>query len=505
MQQNRVIFSPKKNAKPRTLCGVSWRRLALMVLIGHFAVGSHVQADDSARDAEALQGIKWSHKGALGLTNTTGSVNSLRTNFDYTAQRKSQLWDMIWETQAIYGEDDGVTSNQRISSRVQADRSLGEKWYSGLGMEFLHDSFADLDYRGTGFSSLGYRFFDNDDFRLRFEAGPGYLLEQRGGTERQAAAFRFGQFLDWQWSERTRVFQSLAYTGSFDQRDDHILTLRAGIESKLTGPWSLRLATEYIRYGRSQAGAGREDFLTTLGFGYQFASVDDGIEGMVEALAEKKIEMDKWEISGLLASSFAAGNSESTSLGFGLSGRYRLEDQQSAFNLNGNYARNQLGTSAQLLALDAFTQQHWRRPWFRGWRLDAVHDDIADLRVRTSVSRYYGRDLYKSQRTLISIELGPSAVFEDKGTTADFYLALYANLKAERKLTTNSEVFAEVNSLTAVDDIDRVVVITRLGWAHRLSEKIKFKAVFRKSFDNNPALMRDEIDTQLVTGLEFEW
>lgn len=500
-----MIFKQNRKVKLHSLCWVSSRSLALIALISNFATGSHATGNDAASDAEALQGIRWSHKGAVGLTNTTGSVNSLRTNFDYTAQRKSPLWDMIWETQAIYGEDDGVTSNQRISSRFQGDRSLSERWYSGLGVEFLHDSFAELDYRGAGFSTIGYRFFDNDDFKLRFEAGPGYLLEQRAGAERQAAAFRVGQFLDWQWSELTRVFQSLAYTGSFDQRDDHILTIRAGIESKLSGPWSLRLATEYIRYGASQAGAGREDFLTTLGIGYQYASVDAGIEGMVEALAEKKIAVDKWEISGLLASSFAAGNSESTSLGFGLSGRYRLEDKQSAFNLNGNYARNQLGTSAQLLALDAFTQQHWRRPWFRGWRLDTVHDDIADLRVRTSVSHYYGRDLYKSERSLISIELGPSAVFEDKGGDADIYMAVYANLKAERKLSANSEVFAEINSLTAIDNIDRVVVITRLGWAHRLSDRIKFKAVFRKSFDNNPALMRDQIDTQLVTGLEFEW
>src|SRR5687768_3494347 len=77
---------------------------------------------------------------------------------------------------------------------------------------------------------------------------------------------------------------------------------------------------------------------------------------------------------------------------------------------------------------------------YGGGRVDFVHDAIAELKYRVTVSPLVGYYFIKNPTTKLSAEFGPSGVFERQGKDNNQYAALRFGERFEHKFTPKNKV-----------------------------------------------------------------
>ena len=150
----------------------------------------------------------WQGSGNVGLTLATGNSESLRATAGLDVTRAVGTWESRVAASIPFGEDDGVSSNERFEGSLQLNRSYGERVYAGLTSEFLSDRLAGINWRFAMTPLLGWRVDDGERLKLRLEAGPGYTWEGRNAGDRAFSSVRLHERLSFQMTEETRIFQS---------------------------------------------------------------------------------------------------------------------------------------------------------------------------------------------------------------------------------------------------------------------------------------------------------
>ncbi|MED5418703.1 MAG: DUF481 domain-containing protein, partial [Verrucomicrobiota bacterium] len=74
----------------------------------------------------------------MGLTLATGNSDSLRATAGLDVTRTLGTWESLAAASLLYGEDDGVSSNERLEGSLQLNRRFGRRVYVGLTSEFLY-------------------------------------------------------------------------------------------------------------------------------------------------------------------------------------------------------------------------------------------------------------------------------------------------------------------------------------------------------------------------------
>ena len=442
----------------------------------------------------------WQGSGNVGLTLATGNSESLRATAGLDVTRAVGTWESRVAASILFGEDDGVSSNERFEGSLQLNRSYGERVYAGLTSEFLSDRLAGINWRFAMTPLLGWRVVDGERLKLRLEAGPGYTWEGRNAGDRAFSSVRLHERLSFQMTEETRIFQSLTTLLAAEDPGNFTLTAEAGMESRLAGRWSLRVAGKAVYYGESQ---GREsgDLLLTAGFGYNHLPANQKEGSLETALKGLQSEEGRWVITALLGGSFSRGNSAASSLNTGLKLKRKEEGGEFAAGFFGSYAERKGAISAETLAADARYQRDLRNKWFVGLRGDFDHDKLAELEWRIALTPYAGWLLHERKGSKLAVEGGPSAVMEQQGGIENTFLGMYAAVKGEHKLGLRTRLFAELSWLGETTDWKSYFITSEVGIEHTLSERLSLKLTGRNTYDNTPATGRGGHDFQLVSAL----
>lgn len=453
----------------------------------------------------AAQDQGWKHTGDFGVSLTSGNSDTLNVALGIDSIRTQGLYTYSNEFDALYGDDNGETSKEQIANELKIRRQFPDSnWYAGASNDFLYDPLANIDYRIGTYALIGYKIIDNPEFKLRVEAGPGFVFEDRNGTSSTYASYKAAEYFDWQFSEHTKFFQSLKITGEIGDFANSIYTAEAGIESKLGGPWSVRLVGKTIHYGQTSADTEDTDHLILLGLGYSFVPGGDDGPGIDKAHDLKFSTLDAWVTTALIAGSYASGNTDSSSLAVGILSKRKTSDTSTSLGLTLNYGQSDGETSAESANFDAHHQYSFRKPYFAGLRLGADHDAIADLEYRLTLTPYIGTFLYEEGKNFLSIEAGPSLVHEKQGGEKTTYLAPTATLKAEKFLSHRTRLFGEINWSAQIDDFSNFILESQIGFDHTLTETTKLKVLLTDTYDNQPAQGQKSNDLTLITGLTFQ-
>ena len=298
---------------------------------------------------------RWQGSGNVGLTLASGNSDSLRATAGLELTRAWGSWDAGAAVSILFGEDDGVSSTERFDGSLQLNRACGTRVYTGLTSEFLSDRLAGINWRVAVTPLFGWRAVDGERLKLRLEAGPGYTWQDRNAGDSAFSSVRLHERLSLQLSEGTRIYQALTTLLAAEDPGNFILTAETGMESKLVGRWSLRIAGKAVYHGKSQ---GREDgdLLVTAGFGYNHFAVDQDAESLGTALKGLKPEGGRWVVTALLGGSFSRGNSEASSINSGLKLKRKDEGVECVVGFFGSYAERKGVVSAETLAADALYQ-----------------------------------------------------------------------------------------------------------------------------------------------------
>ena len=141
--------------------------------------------------------------------------------------------------------------------------------------------------------------------------------------------------------------------------------------------------------------------------------------------------------------------------------------------------------------------------WFGYIRLDALHDDIADVDYRITFGPGVGYYFIKNERTLLRGETGPAVVFEKQGGEDDTYLTWRLAERFEHKLTQTTKIWQSFEILPEVGEWDNYIVNAEAGIDVAINNKWSLKAYVQDTYDHEPAEGRLKNDVKVVTALGY--
>jgi putative salt-induced outer membrane protein YdiY len=161
-------------------------------------------------------------------------------------------------------------------------------------------------------------------------------------------------------------------------------------------------------------------------------------------------------------------------------------------------------TAANAAAYGQFNHLITQR-FYGGGRLDFVHDAIADLKYRVTVSPLAGYYVLKDPKMKLSFEIGPSGVFERQGRENNQYAALRVGDRFEYKFTPKSRVWQSFDYIPQVDRWGNYLLVAEIGGEAAFTDKFSLRAVLQDTYDNEPADNRKKNDIKLITSVVYKF
>lgn len=224
---------------------------------------------------------------------------------------------------------------------------------------------------------------------------------------------------------------------------------------------------------------------------------------MVSAVAAD--EPPKWESSAALGLTLTSGNSDTLLATASILTQKKWDSNELRFGVDAAYGEQEDIKNNELLRGFGQYNRLFSERCYGYVRAEAVHDAIADVEYRVTLSPGAGYYFIKNDRTQLSLELGPGVVFEKQGSEEQTYFTLRVAERFEHKLSKTARIWQSAEYLPQVDDWDNFIVNAEIGIGAALTEKIELRAVLQDTYDNDPAPGRKENDLKLITSLGYKF
>lgn len=223
-----------------------------------------------AEDAAPEKKTGWISTAALGFGLNKGNSDKAALNLAWNTAYLTDEREFFFDLGYVYGEDDGQTSTDRLSSRVQYNRYLSDLFYIGGGVGFLHDGQADLDYRITPAALAGYALIKTDATKLVIEGGPAWTFEKSGGASSDYFSLTAAQRLSHQFTKRLSANQAVVWTAETSDLQNYNLIASASLDAKMTESLIWRVGVDYTFDNTPAAGREHHDTLMSSSVAVKF-------------------------------------------------------------------------------------------------------------------------------------------------------------------------------------------------------------------------------------------
>lgn len=222
---------------------------------------------------------------------------------------------------------------------------------------------------------------------------------------------------------------------------------------------------------------------------------------------------NQWESSAAAGLTITSGNSETLLGTFTLSSSRKWERDEVLLGAGAAYGeatierngRDETDTTAA--NAQGFGQYNhlFTERFYGGIRLNLLHDEIADVKYRITISPLVGYYAIKNPKTQLAFEAGPSLVIEKQGDDEDQYAALRLAERFEHKLSAKAKVWQSVEFMPQIDRFENYIINFEVGAEASLTEKLSLRAVLQDTYDNEPAEGRKNNDLKLITGVAYKF
>ena len=140
-------------------------------------------------------------------------------------------------------------------------------------------------------------------------------------------------------------------------------------------------------------------------------------------------------------------------------------------------------------------------------RVEARHDDLADLAYRVALSPGAGYYLIKKTNMDLCFEAGPGYVFEKLGSVENDYATLRAGEKFHYALSDRARLWQTLEWQPQVDKFNNYVANAEIGLEADLTKDKKFalRTFLQDTYANEPAPGREKNDVKLVTSVAYKF
>ncbi len=217
---------------------------------------------------------------------------------------------------------------------------------------------------------------------------------------------------------------------------------------------------------------------------------------------EKK---NPWQSSLTAGLTLTKGNSDTLLFTASLQTQKKTPHDEFKFGVEGSYGENKSVENHK--SVHAFAQYNhlFNERLFGYLRADGLHDGIADLDYRVSLSPGLGYYLLKTTNTTLAVEAGPGVVFERLGDKDDTYATLRLAERFEHKFASGARVWQSVEFSPEVDKWEKFVANAELGVEAPLTKQLSLRAYVQDTYVNQPAAGRKNNDLKLISGIAYKF
>jgi putative salt-induced outer membrane protein YdiY len=238
----------------------------------------------------------------------------------------------------------------------------------------------------------------------------------------------------------------------------------------------------------------------------------------------KPEEKKGWETSANAGVALARGNSKSFLATAGLNSARKWSKDEALLGASGGYGEStdvqpadgkKDVTTKSADYLKGFGQWNhlFTEELYAGLRLDAIHDDIADVNYRFTLSPLLGYYFIKNPSTFLAAEIGPSFIYEQVGGDENSYVGARLAERFEHKFKGGARVWQTAEIIPQVDDVENFIVNFEVGVEAPLSKKSSLRVVLQDAYDNRPATVtgtagtfdKQKNDLKLIAGLSYKF
>lgn len=213
----------------------------------------------------------------------------------------------------------------------------------------------------------------------------------------------------------------------------------------------------------------------------------------------------KWESSAAVGLTLTSGNSDTLLATANFLTQRKWDSHELRFGADAAYGEQEDVKNNEVLRGFGQYNRLFSERCFGYVRAEAVHDAVADVEYRVTLSPGAGYYFIKNERTQLSLEVGPGVVFEKQGSEETTYFSLRVAERFEHKLSKTARIWQSAEWLPQVDNFDNYIINAEIGIAANLTEKLELRAYLQDTYDNEPAPGRKSNDVKLVTALGYKF
>ena len=222
------------------------------------------------------------------------------------------------------------------------------------------------------------------------------------------------------------------------------------------------------------------------------------------AVAQEAAAHHGWKTTAALAAGISRGNSDTANVALTLNSE-RKWDQNEIFAGAGMYY-GETEDETTTASANGFLQYNrlFTERFYGFGRADALHDDIADIAYRVTLSVGAGYYLIKSEKVQLSVEAGPGYVFEQyHNEDDDNYATIRFGEKFAWQISKTARLWQSVDYVPRIDEWSDYLLTAELGVGAKITEALELRVVATDSYRSEPALGKEENDFKLTAGVGY--
>ena len=132
-----------------------------------------------------------------------------------------------------------------------------------------------------------------------------------------------------------------------------------------------------------------------------------------------------------------------------------------------------------------------------------LFDDIALIDYRATLGPGLGAYLVKTDMHTLSVEAGPSYVWEKVDGASDDYLALRFAERGTCQISQTAKLLESLEYLPEAVDVGSYLLNGEVGAEASMTERVSLRVVLQDKYDSTPAADTERNDLSLIAGLGF--
>lgn len=132
------------------------------------------------------------------------------------------------------------------------------------------------------------------------------------------------------------------------------------------------------------------------------------------------------------------------------------------------------------------------------------HDTIAYVDYRVSAGPGGGAYLLKNSRTALSLEAGPSYIWEKQGGITDNYLALRVAERIDQTLSATAKCWQSLEYVPKIDDFEKYLLTAEIGVEAAINTRLGLRLVLQDNYDSQPGPGVKSNDLTLIGALSLK-